>query len=896
MPFTEIEAEAAATNGEKIGPDRVYTRLPSEASGRRAVRLDAPGEYVEFTLPKPANAMTVRYSVPDNAAGTGITAPVELRVNGAKLKDLQFTSRYGWFYGGYPFSNTPGDKPHHFYDETRTMFGSTLAAGTKIRIQVASTAVSPWFVVDLADFELVPDPIPRPAGSLSVVDFGADRNGTSDSTAAFQAAVDAGKAQGKEVYIPEGTYTLWDHVVVDGVTLRGAGPWYSVLTGRHPTQRNRAAGIYGKYVSGGGYTGPIRPHEAGGPSRDVVLRDFAIIGDITERVDEDQVNALGGAMTDSVVDNLWIQHTKVGAWMDGPMDNFTIKNSRILDQTADGVNFHTGVTNSTVTNTFVRNTGDDGLAMWPDRIANVNNSFTHNTVVAPILANNIVTYGGRDIKITDNVVSDTVTNGGGIHVANRYPGVNSGQGTAVAGTITVARNTLIRAGNSDYNWNFGVGAIWFDGLNEPINATINVTDTDIIDSSYEAIQFIEGSTQTVNFSNVNVDGTGTYMIQAQSAARATFTNVRAAHIGAGVAIHNCVGTGFAPTYGTGNSGWSLSSTVCTGQWPAPNYIYEGSDPSPSPSPPTSPSASPTPSPSPSPTSCAPGSGDLARGKTVTATSSTQSYVPANAVDGDAATYWESANNAFPQSITVDLCAVSSVQRVVLKLPPNAAWATRTQTLSVLGSTDGANYTTLSPSAGRTFDPATGNTVTISFTTANVRYVRVTVTGNTGWPAAQLSAFEVYGSGATPSPSPSPLPTGNLAAGKAISASGHTDVYVPANAVDGNATTYWESANNAFPQTLTIDLGGSVTVGRVVLKLPPSAAWGTRTQTLSILGSTDGTNYTTIAGPAGYTFNPATGNSVTITVPTAARRYLRLNVTGNTGWPAAQISEFEAYAS
>ncbi|MGI5160547.1 discoidin domain-containing protein [Microbispora sp. CA-102843] len=896
VPFAEIEAEAAATNGEQIGPDRVYTHLPSEASGRRAVRLDAPGEYVEFTLPKPANAMTVRYSVPDNAAGTGITAPVDLRINGTKVKDLQFTSRYGWFYGGYPFGNTPGDKPHHFYDETRTMFGSTLAAGTRVRIQVASTSVAPWVVVDLADFELVPDAIPRPAGSLSVDDFGADRDGTSDSTAAFQAAVDAGKAQGKEVYIPAGTYTLWDHVVVDGVTLRGAGPWYSVLTGRHPTQRNRAVGVYGKYVSGGGYTGGIRPHEAGGPSRNVTLRDFAIIGDITERVDDDQVNALGGAMTNSVVDNLWIQHTKVGAWMDGPMDNFTLKNSRILDQTADGVNFHTGVTNSTVTNTFVRNTGDDGLAMWPDRIANANNAFTFNTVVAPVLANNIVTYGGRDIKITDNVVSDTLTNGGGIHVANRYPGVNSGQGTAVAGTITVARNTLIRAGNSDYNWNFGVGAIWFDGLNEPINATINVTDTDIIDSSYEAIQFIEGSTQTVNFSNVNIDGTGTYMIQAQASAKTSFTNVRAAHIGAGVAIHNCVGTGFAPTYGTGNSGWSLSSTVCTGQWPAPNYIYDGGDPSPSPSPSTSPSPSSSPSPSPSPTACAPGSGDLARGKTVTATSSTQTYAAANAVDGDANTYWESANNAFPQSITVDLCAVTPVQRVVLKLPPSAAWATRTQTLTVLGSTDGTNYTTLSPSAGRTFDPATGNTASISFTTADVRYVRVTVTGNTGWPAGQLSAFEVYGTGGTPSPSPSPLPTGNLARGRTVTATSNTQTYVPANAVDGDANTYWESANNAFPQTLTVDLGASVTVGRVVLKLPPSTAWGARTQTLSVLGSTDGTNYTTIAGPSGYTFDPATGNTVTVTVPAAARRYLRLNVTGNTGWPAAQISEFEAYAS
>jgi hypothetical protein len=129
------------------------------------------------------------------------------------------------------------------------------------------------------------------------------------------------------------------------------------------------------------------------------LKDFAIVGDIRERVDEKQVNAIGGALSDSVVDNVWMQHTKCGAWMDGPMNNFAIKNSRIVDMTADGVNFHKGVTNSVVKNTFLRNTGDDGLAMWAQDVPNVNNKFIENTIGIPVLANNI---------------------------ANRYPGVNGG--------------------------------------------------------------------------------------------------------------------------------------------------------------------------------------------------------------------------------------------------------------------------------------------------------------------------------------------------------------------------------------------------------------------------------------------------------------------------------------
>ncbi|WP_078857021.1 glycosyl hydrolase family 28-related protein [Streptomyces sp. NBRC 109706] len=559
VPFVEQEAENADYDGELIGPDRIYGTLPSEASGRQAVTLDAVGEYVEFTLTEPANAMTFRYSLPDSPEGTGRDAEIDLLLNGEAAQSLPVTSKYGWYYGGYPFNNNPSDtNPHHFYDETRTLFGETLPAGSTVRLQVSSVADSPSFTIDLADFEVVAAPIARPSGAIDVVaDFGADPTGAEDATALIQAAVDAGAAEGREVYLPEGTFQVRDHIIVDRVTLRGAGPWYSVLTGRDPVDRTKAVGVYGKYA-----------HEGG--SSDVTLRDFAIIGDIQERVDEDQVNAIGGAMSDSVVDNVWLQHTKCGAWMTGPMDNFEIRNSRILDQTADGVNFHMGVTNSTVTNTFVRNTGDDALAMWAENIPNENNAFTHNTVILPILANHIVTYGGRDITLSDNVLAESITNGGGLHIANRYPGVNSGNGTAVDGHITAERNTLIRTGNNDYNWQFGVGAIWFAGLNEPIEgADILIADTEVLDSSYAAIHLIEGASRGITFDNVTIDRTGTYALQIQSPGSMTFNNVVATGIAQENPIHNCVGAGFEIIQGEGNSGWFADPPECTGVWPDP---------------------------------------------------------------------------------------------------------------------------------------------------------------------------------------------------------------------------------------------------------------------------------------------------------------------------------------
>ncbi|MFI0943583.1 discoidin domain-containing protein [Streptomyces sp. NPDC021020] len=141
-----------------------------------------------------------------------------------------------------------------------------------------------------------------------------------------------------------------------------------------------------------------------------------------------------------------------------------------------------------------------------------------------------------------------------------------------------------------------------------------------------------------------------------------------------------------------------------------------------------------------------GSTDLARGKPTAESSHTQNYGSGNAVDGDQNTYWESANNAFPQWLQVDLGSALPVKRVVVDLPPATAWATRTQTIAVQGSTDGNNNPgTLLAAAAVTFNPATGNTATLTLpSTVTTRYVRLVFTANTGWPAGQASGLHVYG--------------------------------------------------------------------------------------------------------------------------------------------------------
>jgi hypothetical protein len=1138
LPYVEVQAEDSATNGTVIGPSADYNTLPAEASRRKAVTLQGTGKFVEFSTPAPTNSIVFRYSIPDSANGSVYTAPISLYVNGTKQPNVALTNAYSWYYGGYPFTNSPGSNPHHFYDEAHRLFGTAFPAGTRFRLQIDAEDTASSYTIDFADFENIAGTLAQPSGSVSVTSRGADPTGAADSTAAFNSAISSAGAGGT-VWIPEGTFTIPGHLILNNVTIKGAGMWRSTVVGAAP-------GFYGNFA----------PNASSG----VHLADFAIFGDVQERNDGAQVNGVGGALNNSTVDRLWIEHMKVGAWMDGPFTNLVFTGMRIRNVTADGVNFHNGITNSKVTNSDLRNLGDDGLATWSEQNADSGDSFDHNTVQYPILANGIAIYGGHDNFVTDNRVIDSgLTQGGGIHVAQRFS-------STPLGRTDVLRNTIIRSGSLDPNWQFGVGALWFDARDASMTGLTNVDNILIQQSPYEAIHFVSGSNiSNVHINNATIQNTGTWVVQEQVGGAATISNSSATGVGAPGPIYNC-GVGFTLTDGGGNSGIfgvpqcqnitnpafppylpdngsliSISPTavgfgsVATGASSPPQAVTvtnSGTAAAPVTSIATSgdfsqtnncgtslaagssctvtvrflPAATgsrtgnltvtasgitntvplsgtgvaPGPILSPNPSALSfprtvVGSSATAQTVTLTNTGTTSatmsgvstsgdfsqtnnctslavgvsctitvrftpaaagtrsgnltitsnannsptaiplsgngidsntnialgapasassqvnaSLPPSTVTDGDANTYWESANNAFPQWLQVDLGASFNIGRVTLKLPPSGAWGTRTQTLSVSASTDGSTFTTVVGSADRTFtSPA--NVVNISVPATNARFVRVTFTANTGWPAGQASEFEVYPSGGTPpntatlATNPSSLTFGtqalnttgpaqavtltntgnaaasisgvtvsgdysqsnncggaiaagasctinvsfrpvasgtrtgtltitssatnsptnvalagtgagststNLAAGKPTAESSHTQILQSSNTTDGNRDTYWESANNAFPQWVQVDLGSAQSASRIVLQLPPS--WGARTQTLSVLASTDAATFSTIVGSATYSFDPASNNTVTITFPATTRRVFRLNFTANTGWPAGQISEFQVW--
>ncbi|MFE6973141.1 CARDB domain-containing protein [Streptomyces sp. NPDC057682] len=141
--------------------------------------------------------------------------------------------------------------------------------------------------------------------------------------------------------------------------------------------------------------------------------------------------------------------------------------------------------------------------------------------------------------------------------------------------------------------------------------------------------------------------------------------------------------------------------------------------------------------------------DLALNKPIEATSSVQNFVASHANDGQAGTYWES--NGYPSSLTVKLGADADLEAVVVKLPPDQAWSTRTQSIQVLGRAQSATgFTSLKDRADYVFDPSGNeNTVTVP---VDGRYadVRLTFFSNTGAPGGQVAGLEVVGT-AAPNP-------------------------------------------------------------------------------------------------------------------------------------------------
>ena len=392
--------------------DRATAR---EASGQAYVDLPTNAS-VSFIAQAEANAVTVRYTVPDGESGK-----VEVKVNNTVIGTLDLSSKSNWQYldnykyhpdGDVKVHDTPAaDRLARFqFDEVSQLFKeANIKVGDKVTItNIDSTPVG----IDLVDLEKAPDAIKQPENSVSITDFGAVANDGSDDYQAFMAAIESAKASKKSVYIPEGQFDFSEQLHIyapEGVKISGAGQWHTKL---HFTSTK---------IGGGGIV-----FEHG--TNKIDFGNVSMDSDLTSRYNEGaNYKGISGTLGHgSSIHDIKIEHFEVGAWIGDYVpasdmhytNGLTISNATIRNNLADGVNFAQGTSNSTVINSNIRGNGDDGLATWSSIHENTNahvaenNRFLNNTVELGWRAAGIGIFGGKGHEVANNLIKDNANWGG----------------------------------------------------------------------------------------------------------------------------------------------------------------------------------------------------------------------------------------------------------------------------------------------------------------------------------------------------------------------------------------------------------------------------------------------------------------------------------------------------
>ena len=507
MPYTTHDAEKATVeNGATIRQSTDMESTAVEATNQTYVELPKKYAAVTFNVTEPANALNVRYTIPDGASGQ-----LDVQVNGLSVGNLDLSSHSAWQYlkGDHEYDQAiDGSSARFRFDETRLLLKDIqLKSGDKISLVKKKDDNVPYGI-DFIEIEQASAPVAQSENSISIVDKGASANDDSDDTAALLAAVEEAKASGKSVYIPEGRFNFDKQVNIeaDNLKISGAGVWHTQL---HFTSDKRYGG------------GIVFGHNSNG----IELSNLYMDSNLTSRYNEDaQYKAISGTLgKDSKIHDIWVQHFEVGMWIGdydqtGNMkytDGLVVEKARIRNNLADGINFAQGTKNSTVKNSNIRGNGDDGLAIWSsisdgtNAAAEENNKFLNNTIESGWRAAGIGIFGGKGHEISGNLIKDVFA-GAGIRVNTVFAGHNFDLNDS---GIKIHDNTILRSGTTNDLYNLHRGAIDFQQVRGTIknvaiydNKLLNTLAEPVITKNFEMGDSGNGE---IRLSNNTIDNKAT---------------------------------------------------------------------------------------------------------------------------------------------------------------------------------------------------------------------------------------------------------------------------------------------------------------------------------------------------------------------------------------------------
>ncbi|MDB5119128.1 MAG: uncharacterized protein JWN56_346 [Sphingobacteriales bacterium] len=484
VPFKTYEAENGTLGGgaaiRSLGAMPTAPTPELEASGQKFVELNATNESISWTTNDPTNTIVVRASIPDEATGGGITATLNLYVNGTFRQALTFTSKYSWVYGvnGFTNNNPSAGTPKKFYDQSRAFIsGAAVAAGSTIMLKKEAANTASFYHIDLIQLENVGAALSQPANTLSIVSYGATANDGTDDTQAIKNCVTACKSQGKGMWIPTGTFNNSSRITADGVNIYGAGMWYSTIQ---------------RIVSGTTHALDLA---------NCTIQDLYIDNPETARTvaEGHDYGVLMKGAKGWAVQRVWVHRGGACFWLSGT--DGTIKDCRATESWADGINLNNGPTADpqklglrlTAQNNYIIGSADDGIAINAQNGGGtagnvVDARVLNNTSIGTIWGNGMRIAGGRNTILRDNLITD----------ANDGNGIRIGQfGTTgnPCESALVLNNLLLRCGG--IRSTFGNNSIT---VADNANATVN---SNTINDSHNA--GIELQNCTANFTDNTVN-------------------------------------------------------------------------------------------------------------------------------------------------------------------------------------------------------------------------------------------------------------------------------------------------------------------------------------------------------------------------------------------------------
>jgi hypothetical protein len=469
MPYDMYEAEDGVVGGGAavVGPNRTVGDLAGEASGRRAVTLNTNGAFVEFTTRAATNTLVTRFSIPDAAGGGGNTATLNVYVDGTFLRAITLTSKYAWLYGSEVTpNNSPGSGgPRHIYDEANLLLGTTVQAGHRIRLQ-KDAANGSQYAIDFVNLEQATQVAnPDPAHYVVPTGFGQQDVQNALDTARQNTAM-------LGVYLPPGDYQTSNKFQIFGRPIKviGAGPWFS------------------RFFAPSNLDGTDVGFRADPAASGSTFANFAYFGNYTSRIDGPGKVFDFQNTTDMLIDNIWTEHMICMYWGTNT-DRTIIRNSRIRDTFADGINMTNGSTGNLVSNNDARATGDDSFALFNATDAGGgdqrDNVYENLSATLTWRAAGLAVYGGfantfRNIYLADMLVYS------GITISSLDFGIPM-NGFGASPQTTFDNISIVRAGG--HFWGAQTfPAIWCFSASKVFQG-IRVSNVDIVDPTYHGIMF-----------------------------------------------------------------------------------------------------------------------------------------------------------------------------------------------------------------------------------------------------------------------------------------------------------------------------------------------------------------------------------------------------------------------